>query len=420
MNENIPQETTDYPTLWLLCSNCGLTIPQMRVFVNSNEIPMIDIKCTCTRIHDTNNNNNNNDSLLEKNLYYMYHNRIETISLEDYLNYLENFQFQVHNDNHNNKYCLNGHGCLSEDEFKVHEQMFFETKHLISNQPIDLHLHCQSKSHKDCSVNGKAYYKSEELILCKKCLLNINNTSPSDIEEIKPLLKEITSTVLNELNPNNIDISTSTLPEKTNQLLMQYLSLLIKSYTYITSPNITNYALAKSLLTLYRTRNHSIKHLYPIVNPLVQSVQYVKTFSVKIPRYVYSNEQHAISQINEHVELNEPLSLNSSNNFLFISSESMISYGTVLKNQSTGTKHMLFTSRNLLSHTLSSVIHLSSNIFAGVKFSHNTELSPQASSVKEVNMIYVFTTNSERQQDKQIVNFVFPNEKNLTSISKAQ
>ena len=429
MNENTQQDTIEYPTLWLLCSNCGITIPQMRVFVNSNEVPMIDIKCTCTRIHDDSGSDNDSALSLEKNLYYMYHNRIETITLEKYLNYLENLQLQINNDNNNYKYCLNGHGFLGEDEFKVHEQMFFETKHLISNQPIDLHLCCQSKFHKDHLVNGKVYYKPQELILCKKCLRNINNNnnnvSHSNIEELKLFQKEITSTILDELNPNNIDISTSNLPEKTNQLLIQYLSLLVKSYIYISHSNITNYALAKSLLTFYRTRNHSTKHICPIINPLVQSGQYTKTFSMKISRYTYCNEQHAICPINEHIDTdrnkNETLSVNTSNNFLFVSCESLISYGTVLKSRDTGTKYMMYTSRNLLFHKISSIIQLCSNIFAGIKLSHlNTKDSSSVSLEKEVNMIYIFTLNTEIQQDKRFIDFMFPNGENLTSIKKLQ
>ena len=426
MNENTPKGTIEYPTLWLLCSNCGITIPQMRVFVNSNEVPMIDIKCSCTRIH-YNDNDNDDGALLEKNLYYMYHNRIETITLEKYLNYLENLQSQVNNDNNNYKYCLNGHGFLGEDEFKVHEQMFFETKHLISNQPIDLHLCCQSKFHKDNLVNGKVYYKPQELILCKTCLRNINNNNNKtlhlNIEELKLFQKEITSTILDELNPNNIDISTSKLPEKTNKLLIQYLTLLVKSYIYMTHSNITNYALAKSLLTFYRTRNHSMEQTFPIINPLVQSAQYTKTFSMKIPRYTYYNEQQAICPINEHVDTdrnnNETPNINASNNFLFVSSESLISYGTVLKSRDTGTKHMMYTSRNLLFHKISSIIYLHSNIFAGIKLSHqNTKHSSSVSSGKEVNMIYIFTLNTEIQQDKQYINFMFPSGENLTSIKK--
>ena len=427
MNENTPQDTIEYPTLWLLCSNCGITIPQMRVFVNSKEVPMIDIKCTCTRIND--NDNDDRCSVSEKNLYYMYHNRIETINLEKYLNYLENLQLQVNNDNNNYKYCLNGHGFLREDEFKVHEQMFFETKHLISNQPIDLHLCCQNKFHKDTLVNGKVYYKPQELILCKKCLRNINNNnnkeSHPNIEELKLFQKEITSTILDELNPNNIDISTSKLPEKTNKLLIQYLSLLVKSYIYITHSNIPNYALAKSILTSYRTRNHSTKHICPIINPLVQSVQYTKTFSMKINKYTYYNEQHAICPINEHVDTNqnnnETLSVNASNNFLFVSSESMIAYGTVLKSRDTDTKYMMYTSRNLWFNKISSIIHLCSNIFAGIKLSHhNFKHLSSVSSGKEVNMIYIFTLNTEIQQDKRFINFMFPNGENLTSIKKLQ
>ena len=173
MTEPSQKKELEYPKLWMLCTSCDFSIPETRVFINNNTA-MIDLKCPCTRLkEDPSNNSKTNPELIETSIKNTYHNRIETLKLEDYLTYITNLQNQKEDENI--KYCLNGHGKLIGKEILVHDKMIFNTKHLISTFQIDLKTCCQFNIHQYSIATGKMYSKLTEQVLCKKCTQKLNN-----------------------------------------------------------------------------------------------------------------------------------------------------------------------------------------------------------------------------------------------------
>ena len=394
------QKELEYPKLWMLCTSCDFSIPEMRVFINNNNA-MIDLKCPCTRLKEDPfpNNAKTNPELIETSIKNTYHNRIETIKLEDYLTYITNLQNQE--EDKNIKYCLNGHGKLIGKEIHVHDKMIFNTKHLISTFQIDLKSCCQINIHQHSIATGKIYSKLTEQVLCKKCTQKLNNKFKSNIIELKEFKNKIDNYMLQKLE-NKIKYNYT---ESYNKFIITFIEHLLKSYKYVSKYQTPNYALTKSVLDLYRNINNtqSFSNLY-ILNPFIQSIQYIKTFSMNIsPSESNTFNNGKVLQINKQLSKdnnNNNFGIELSNDFIYYAQGHNIVFGKVNYNP-TSQKHIVLLRKEYLKSKVSVMIHLVDNIYFGIYLK---------SSQKQKNVFYIIKLDVMNNNTKHKSTFMYSSE----------
>ena len=400
MTEPSQKKELEYPKLWMLCTSCDFSIPETRVFINNNTA-MIDLKCPCTRLkEDPSSNSKTNPELIETSIKNTYHNRIETLKLEDYLTYITNLQNQKEDENI--KYCLNGHGKLIGKEILVHDKMIFNTKHLISTFQIDLKTCCQFNIHQYSIATGKMYSKLTEQVLCKKCTQKLNNKFKSNIIDLKEFKKTIDNDMLQKIENK---IKCNNYMESYNKFIITFIEHLLMSYKYVSKYQTPNYALTKSVLDLYRNINNtqSFSNLY-ILNPFIQSIQYIKTFSMNIsPSESNTFNNGKVLQINKQLSKdnnNNNFDIELSNDFIYYGQGHNIVFGKVNCNPTTQ-KHIVLLRKEYLKSKVSAMIHLVDNIYFGIYLKSNQ---------KQKNVFYIIKLDTMNNNIKHKSTFIYSSE----------
>lgn len=402
MTESSQKKELEYPKLWMLCTSCDFSIPEMRVFINNNNA-MIDLKCPCTRLIEDPfpNNAKTNPELIETSIKNTYHNRIETFKLKDYLIYITNLQNQK--EDKDIKYCLNGHGKLIGKEILVHDKMIFNTKHLISTFQIDLKSCCQCNIHQYSIATGKMYSKLTEQVLCKKCTQKLNNKFKSNIIELKEFKKKIDNDMLQKIENK---IKCNNYIESYNKFIITFIEHLLKVYKYVSKYQTPNYALTKSVLDLYRNINNtqSFYNLY-ILNPFIQSIQYIKTFSMNISLSESNSFNNGkILQINKQLSKdnnnNNNFGIELSNDFIYYAQGHNIVFGKVNCNPTTQ-KHIVLLRKEYLKSKVSAMIHLVDNIYFGIYLKSNA---------KQKNVFYIIKLETMNNNIKHKSTFIYSSE----------
>ena len=167
---------------WPLCPECKKFIPYFNIWEKNNK-QYLDIKCHYCKE--------------KKKLNYF---QLKTIKLEDYLKVISDEKNIEYNSilkekinekvNDKNKslmnkigFCMDFHGWLDLNHYKVHEKMKFKTKHIICEKEIYLYSYCKLCNHKI----AKFFCENCEIGLCKSCMKNHENKCKSNIKNLSTL-----------------------------------------------------------------------------------------------------------------------------------------------------------------------------------------------------------------------------------------
>ena len=163
---------------WPLCPECKKFIPYFNLWEKNNNI-FLDIKCYYCKE--------------KKKLNYF---QLRTIKLEDYLKVIsdeknieynsilkEKINEKIKSQQYKIGFCMDFHGWLDANHYKVHEKMKFKTKHIICEKEIYLNSYC-----KLCKTKvAKFFCEICEAQLCKSCKNNHEKTCFSEIKNLSYL-----------------------------------------------------------------------------------------------------------------------------------------------------------------------------------------------------------------------------------------
>ena len=145
-------------------------IHEIRLFLQNKTIPMVDINCPGRNDIDK---SKMSDEEKEKNRFHY-----NTYYLGEYAEFLKRLDEKLNPHKRSSKierkkigYCLNGHsGLLEGQRLRIHQQMIFRHKHLISSYLLDLNSYCKfEKVHGNAQKLVKLYCKLCDEMFCKIC-----------------------------------------------------------------------------------------------------------------------------------------------------------------------------------------------------------------------------------------------------------
>ena len=161
----------------------------------------------------------------------------------------------------------------------------------------------------------------------------------------------------------------------------------------------------KSVLDLYKNINstQSFSNLY-ILNPFIQSIQYMKTFSMNISRSECNSFSNGVVlQVNKQLSKDNNLGIKSSNDFIYYTQGQNVMFGKVNFNPTTQ-KHSAFLGREHLKHKVSTMIYLTENIYFGMYLKSNPQQKNVFYIMKldtiDIRHKSTFIYSSEEQSDK--------------------
>lgn len=277
------RNTINKNLVWLVCPICDereiKMVHELRFFI-LNGIPMLDIKCPIVQ------DNNNQEK---------QYCQIETFSLNDYLQYLKTLNREAAKNE--NYFCLNGHNELDPLWYKVHQNMTFYQRHLVSKYKLDLQSLCLGKNHGEIKKIVKQYCSICNTLFCKVCAEAHNHKNFVDLKEIYKKIQ--TKNYTQNIQDNFL-----------NGPVGSYFNYVASNYNYSSDGLLPNFYLMRSVLNAYYIKriekeiDYSLKESRQINkkmgNTLYQSINYFKAYNpvfnepiqgiITVPKYKKENK----------------------------------------------------------------------------------------------------------------------------------